>query len=67
MCKKKEYIVLSPDGITIHPTDTYPTKKVAKEKFDEWLKRYELQGYYSSNNGRIPLDEVQNHCTLVEV
>lgn len=61
------YIILSPDGISIHPTDTYATTDIAKEKFDEWKKRYEKQGYYSSNDGRISLDDLENHCTLVEV
>jgi hypothetical protein len=27
-----------------------------------WIKRYEVQGYYSSNNGRIPLNELENYC-----
>lgn len=62
-----EYIVLSPDGISIDQEETYPTPEIALEKTKEWAKRFEKQGYYSSNNGRIPLDELIEHCTLVPI
>ena len=26
-----------------------------------------MQGYYSSNKGRIPLDELEKHCELIEI
>lgn len=67
MAKKKIYNVLSPDGFSIHPTDTYTSKKAAFIAFDEWKKRYEQQGYYSSNNGRIPLKDLADYCQLIEV
>jgi len=56
--------VLSPDGITIEFDKwTYPSMKKAKEAFNNWKKRYEMQGYYSSNNyGRIPLNDLENYC-----
>jgi hypothetical protein len=64
---KKRYVVLSPDGFTIHHSDTYPTLKEAHRAFEEWKKRYEFQGYYSSTNyGRILLDELKNYCQFVE-
>jgi hypothetical protein len=57
--------VLSPDGFTIEFDKPYYTsKKKAFEAFDKWKKRYEVQGYYSSNNGRISLDELENYCTF---
>lgn len=59
------YDILSPDGFSIHPTDIYETPEQAWAAFDEWLKRYEHQGYYSSNKGRIPLNEVKQHCKLI--
>ncbi len=64
---KKKYDVISPDGFSISFTDTYGSVKKAKEAFEEWKKRFEAQGYYSSNRGRIPLDELEEHCTIVEI
>ena len=67
MAKKKQFDVISPDGFSIHFSDTYNTREEAMNAFFEWKKRYEQQGYYSSNKGRIPLDELENHCRIVEV
>lgn len=64
MRKKTQYVVLSPDGFTIHPTDTYTSKEEVKNAFDIWKKQYEKQGYYSSNTGRIPLDHLADYCTI---
>ena len=67
MAKRKKYDVLSPDGISIHPTDTYSSMKKAVAAFKEWKKRYETQGYYSSNDfGRIHLDDLIDFCQFVE-
>lgn len=64
---KKRYIVLSPDGFTIHPTDTYRNLKDAEDAFDEWKKQYEGQGYYSSTNyGKIPLEDLKDYCEFIE-
>ena len=61
----KKYEVLSPDGFTIEfDRPYYTSKEKAFEAFDKWKKRYEVQGYYSSNNGRISLDELENYCTF---
>jgi hypothetical protein len=65
--KKQRFDVLSPDGISIHFSDTYSSEKKAMEAFEEWKKRYEFQGYYSSNNGRIPLTELHNHIKIVKI
>jgi hypothetical protein len=60
--------VLSPDGFTIEfGKPYYPSKKKALEAFDKWKKRYELQGYYSSNNGRIPLNELEEHMSITKI
>ena len=59
------YDVISPDGIPIHHSDTYKTKAKAEKALAEWMKRYERQGYYSSNAGRIPLDELASRCKKV--
>jgi hypothetical protein len=60
----KKYQVLSPDGFTIEFDKWfYRSMKKAKEAFENWKKRYEQQGYYSSTNyGRIPLNELENYC-----
>jgi len=38
--------------------------KKAKEAFNKWKERYVIQGYYSSNRGRIPLSELEENCTF---
>lgn len=65
---KKKWQVLSPDGFTIdfHHA-SYPSKKAAIKAFEDWKKRYEHQGYYSSNRARIPLKELINHCTFKQL
>lgn len=60
-----KYDVLSPDGIALHVSNTYSTISAAIKKFNTWKKRFEIQGYYSSNGGRIPLADLAKHCTLV--
>ena len=68
MKSNKQYDVLSPDGFSIHFSDTYNSIEEAKNALTEWKKRYEFQGYYSSTNyGRIPLDELENYCEIIEV
>lgn len=66
LIKMKKFDVISPDGFSIHFSDTYSSKKEARKAFEEWKKRYERQGYYSSTNyGRIPLDELENYCKII--
>ena len=68
MKSDKQYNVLSPDGFSIHFSDTYKSKEDAIKAFEQWKKRYEGQGFYSSAKyGRIPLDELKNYCELIEV
>ena len=67
MERNKQYDVLSPDGFSIHFSDTYNSINEAKSKLTEWTKRYEHQGFYSSNNGRISLSELEHHCQIVEI
>ena len=63
-----KYFVLSPDGFTIEHTPSYYTSlKKALDALDKWMKRYEVQGYYSSNNGRIPLENLIDYCTIRRV
>ena len=65
---RAKYEVLSPDGFTIErDVPTYPSMKKAIIAFKTWKKRYELQGYYSSNNGRIALVDLDVNCYFIKV
>ena len=65
--KKVKYDILSPDGFSIDFSATYSSMKAAKKAFETWKKRFEAQGYYSSNSGRIALEDLEEYCTLVEL
>ena len=63
-----QFDVFSPDGFAISREETYPSREVAESKLNEWVKRYEHQGYYSmSDRTRIPLDKLASHCDIVQV
>ena len=64
--KKKLFNILSPDGLTIS-MDNFKTKEEALNYFAEWKKRFELQGYYSSNDGRIDLEDLEDECCFIEI
>ena len=62
---KKQFNVLSPDGFSIHHTDTYDTIEQAYEAMQQWAKRYKSQGYYSSvKYGRIPIQDLDRYCSI---
>ena len=63
------YDILSPDGFTIRmPGDKlFKTKSEGEKYFKQWKKRYERQGYYSLNYGRIPLSSLHEDCSWREV
>ena len=64
----KNYEVLSPDGFTIEfDRPYYTSKERAMIAFNEWKERFRRQGYYSSNNGRIPLEDLENYMTIREL
>lgn len=66
MKKRNKFQVLSPDGFTIEfDKPHYPSRKKAIEAYEKWKSRYEQQGYYSSAKGRIPLDELDDNCSLI--
>ena len=63
----EEYIILSPDGFPIHPTNTYTEKEITTA-FVNWKSNYQDQGYYSSvPYGRIQLDELEKYCEIVKI
>lgn len=63
---KITYDVLSPDGIPIRMDGPFDSPEEREEYFLQWMKRYEHQGYYSSVNRRIPLDQLREHCHFFE-
>jgi len=63
----KRYDVLSPDGFGLFRERTFSSPEKAKEGFEEWKKGYEAQGYYSYRGQRIPLNELESYCELVEL
>jgi hypothetical protein len=65
--KKVYYDLLSPDGFSISPDKVYKTLDEVEPAFEQWKKRYERQGYYSSNNGRIHLDDLADEMQLIEI
>jgi hypothetical protein len=64
---KIRFDILSPDGFGMFMGKTYSSPEKAELGFKEWIKPYEFQGYYSSNKGRISLDELRDCCKLVEI
>jgi hypothetical protein len=63
-----QFEVFSPDGFAISREETYPSIQVAEQKLQEWVKRYEFQGYYStSNRERITLDKLASCCKIVPI
>ncbi len=60
------FTVHSPDGFSISP-DSYESEAQARLAYKQWARRYEIQGYYSSCNGRIALQDLQSNCQLVTI
>jgi hypothetical protein len=66
--KRKKYAIYSPDGFTIDPTPFYTSQKKAIQAFNNFLKRYERQGYYSSvKYGRIEVADIDRYCNFVTI
>ena len=62
------YEVFSPDGFTIEfDRPYYTSKEKAFEAFDKWKERFRRQGYYSSNNGRIPLEDLEDYMYIRKI
>ena len=65
---KKKYDVLSPDGFSIHFSNTYTSRKAAIAAAEQWVEGYKRQGYYSSaRHGRIAIEDLLDYCKLIEV
>jgi hypothetical protein len=61
--------VLSPDGFSID-MQVHTTMKKANIAIDNFIKRFERQGYYSTirlgQRYLMPLHEVRENCTLIK-
>lgn len=63
---QKIFQVYSPEGFGIMGSKTFSSPEEAKRQYDQWAKRFEKQGYYSFNFGRIPIDELERSCVFKE-
>jgi len=61
---KIKYDVISPDGFSISRDEIWDSPEEAHLALTIWMERYEKQGYYSSNQGRIPINELESRCTI---
>ena len=61
--------ILSPDGFSID-MQVHTSMKKANIALNNFVKRYEHQGYYSTiRNGQrylMPLNEIIDNCTLIK-
>jgi hypothetical protein len=59
--------VLSPDGISIEGI-SYRSRRAALRALEQWVRRYEWQGFYSTvRRERIPLQDLPGRCRVLEV
>lgn len=62
------YRVIGPDGFDIRRDRIYTSQREALRDTLDWIDGYERQGYYRTNNmEKIHLDDLLDHCELVEV
>lgn len=59
------YDLLSPDRIPIENNGGYKSMGDLRKAYLKWKSRFEQQGYYSSNDGHIPLNELFTHCNII--
>ena len=64
---KTGYDINTPDGICIFMDRIYSSPEKAENDFEQWIKRFEKQGYYSTAmREQIPLNELRVRCKLIE-
>jgi hypothetical protein len=65
---REKFVILSPDGFTIESNKPYyRSLNELHTAFAIWKERFVLQGYYSSNRGRIPLDNLLKECIIKKI
>ena len=66
---KTQYEVLSPDGFPIDMESNFTTFEQANKAIDNFVKRFEMQGYYSTikdgQRYQMPLDEIKLNCKII--
>ena len=66
--QKEKFVILSPDGFPIERDKAYYRSINELHKaFAIWKERFVLQGYYSSNRGRIPLEDLLEECIVKKI
>ena len=64
----KLFDVKSPDGFSTTMSCFFTSEELAKREIDNFVKRYENQGYYStSNREQISLDEAKERCRIIPI
>ena len=63
----KEIFLLSPDGFSLFPDKSYKTESEAWKDFEIWKERFNIQGYYSSNKGKILLSDLRKEVKISNV
>lgn len=65
MKKTPKFRILSPDGFDIRMDKFEYKESEVKAEIKAFAERYTRQGYYSSNKGRIALNEIADNCEVV--
>lgn len=66
--QREKFVILSPDGFPIEREKAYYRSLNELHKaFVLWKQRFEVQGYYSSNRGRIPLENLLDECIVKKI
>ncbi len=60
-----KYIVLSPDGLPIREKP-FKDKVDAERGVAEFVKRFQVQGYYAGAGFKLELDQIAARCTVQE-
>lgn len=58
--------ILSPDGFKLRHED-FKTEQDAINYFQEWKQGFVQQGYYSANNRRIALEDLEDEVELFTI
>lgn len=65
---REKFVILSPDGFPIERDKAYyRSLNELHTAFVIWKERFQTQGYYSSNRGRIPLEELLEECVIKKI
>jgi hypothetical protein len=59
--------VKSPDGFETTGGTYFTNEELAKREIENFAKRYEMQGYYSTMGMRISLDELKERCRIFPI